>query len=346
MGSLVLRLHLSLSGCFRYVSFYQPCYGYVELYRGYSFSDARDGHTTGRRSDLPRYDVDCLRSTHNVRGATPVFIDVLPDTWCIDPGKIEAAITPRTKAIMPVHLYGNVCEMDEILAIARKHNLFVIEDAAEALGSEYKGRKAGSMGDFGVFSFHGTKTATTGEGGMLVTNNANLFDEARIHNDHGRDHRNPKQFWMERIGYKYKISNIQAALGVAQTERLPELVDRKRAIFHTYRELLIGLSAVQLNAEQPYALNSYWMPTLVFGEEHAFNRDELFAHLTAHRIDTRPFFYPLSSLPMFTPTPTNVVSYGLYRQAMHLPSFYDITYSEQAFVVDTLLAFMKQTTMA
>ena len=161
-------------------------------------------------------------------GAKPILVDVLPDTWCIDPEKVEAAITKKTKAIIVVHLYGNVVEMDEIMAIAKRHNLPVIEDAAEGLGSEYKGMKTGSIGDIGVFSFHGTKTISTGEGGILVTNREEVFQRAKILNDHGRDPRIGKTFWMAEYGYKYKMSNLQAAMGCAQIERADDLINKKR----------------------------------------------------------------------------------------------------------------------
>lgn len=273
-------------------------------------------------------------------GAKPVFVDILPDTWCIDPARIEAAITSKTKAIMPVHLYGNVCEMDEIMAIARKHNLFVIEDAAEALGSEYKGRKAGSIGDLGVFSFHGTKTMTTGEGGMLVTNNADLFREACIYNDHGRDPKINKTFWMERVGYKYKMSNLQAALGLAQVERLSDLVEKKRTIFSFYQQKLSA--AYQLNVEQSYAFNSYWMPTLIVPKSTDFSRDEFFIHMKKCNIDGRPFFYPLSSLSMFESRPENIVSYEIFERGVNLPSFLDMEEETADYVVNSLIAYFAE----
>ena len=163
-------------------------------------------------------------------GAKPIFVDVLEDTWCIDPSKIEAAITPKTKAIIAVHLYGNLCNMDEIMHIAKKYNLFVIEDAAEAIGSIYKGKRAGAIGDFGVFSFHGTKTITTGEGGMFVTNNKSLYEKVNILNSHGRNPKNQKKFWAETIGFKYKNSNIQAAIGCAQMGRIDGLHNKKRNV--------------------------------------------------------------------------------------------------------------------
>ena len=273
--------------------------------------------------------------------AKPVFVDVEQDTWCIDPEKIEAAITPRTKAIMPVHVYGSVCKMDEIMEIARKYNLYVIEDAAEALGSEYKNKKCGSIGDIGVFSFHGTKTMTTGEGGMLVTNNKELFDEVLIYNDHGRSHKNPKMFWMDRIGYKYKMSNIQAALGVAQVERMDELVERKRQIFFYYKELLDDLHDITINVEPAGTKNSFWMPTIILGSSYKIERDKLFAYLKENGVDNRPFFYPLSSLPMFESRLENEVSYSIYQQAFHLPTYHDMTNDDQERVVKLIKEYLQ-----
>lgn len=183
-------------------------------------------------------------------GARPIFVDILPDTWCIDPSKIESAITSKTKAIIAVHLYGNLCEMDEILAIAKKYNLCVIEDAAEAIGSVYKEKRAGSIGDFGAFSFHGTKTITTGEGGIFVTNREDLYETVLTLSNHGRNAKNPKQFWAEMIGYKYKMSNVQAAIGCAQIERIDELIAKKRHIFYQYRNAFSDNSGITMNPEK------------------------------------------------------------------------------------------------
>lgn len=273
-------------------------------------------------------------------GAEPVFVDIEQDSWCIDPKKIEEAITPRTKAIMPVHLYGNVCKMDEIMDIARKHNLYVIEDAAEGLGSEYKGRRCGSIGDIGVFSFHGTKVMTTGEGGMLVTNNKQLYDEALVFNDHGRSQKNPKMFWMEKIGYKYKMSNLQAALGLAQVERMEELVERKREIFFNYKQLLAGVQDIELNSEPIETKNSFWMPTIVLGASYEIDREDLFSYLHENLVDYRPFFYPLSSLPMFQEKKDNRVSYSVSKNAFHLPTFHDMTIEDQKRVVNLVKEYL------
>ena len=164
-------------------------------------------------------------------GAKPVLVDVLPDTWCLDPVAVEAAITPHTKAILAVHLYGNLCDMDALLAIGARYRLPVIEDAAEAIGSSLRGMCAGAMGAFGSFSFHGTKTLSTGEGSMFVTQDSALYEKVLTLSNHGRAAGQTRQFWPDLVGFKYKISNLQAALGLAQTERLDELIAAKRRVF-------------------------------------------------------------------------------------------------------------------
>lgn len=276
-------------------------------------------------------------------GATPVFVDAKADTWCIDPAKIEEAITEKTKAIIVVHLYGNVCDMDEIMAIARKHELVVLEDAAEGLGSEYKGQKCGSIADAGVFSFHGTKTLSTGEGGILVTNRPEVYEKAKILNDHGRNPKDPDHqvFWMRDYGYKYKMSNLQAAMGCAQIERVEELVAKKRQIFEWYRERMKGFP-LQLNAEQPYAKNSYWLPTAVFDASTGFDQAAFFAACKASGIDSRPFFLPLSSLPMFERKAENEVAYSLYPRAVNLPSYHDMGEEEVERVWEVINDYFKK----
>ncbi|MCB0478123.1 MAG: DegT/DnrJ/EryC1/StrS family aminotransferase [Crocinitomicaceae bacterium] len=275
-------------------------------------------------------------------GAKPVFVDVLKDTWCIDPKKIEEAITPKTKAIIVVHLYGNVCEMDEIMGIAKRHDLKVLEDSAEGLGSEYRGKKCGAIGDCGVFSFHGTKTMTTGEGGMLVTNNKEIYEKVSVLNDHGRNPKDPenKTFWMRDYGYKYKMANINAALGLAQISRMDELVEKKRLIFNWYKEELSGNEGIQLNEEQEYAFNSYWMPTIVFLKPLNINRELLFSKFQSENIDSRPFFLPLSSLPMFDSVKENKISYQIGYNGINLPSHHALKKSEIAAICDVLRKFI------
>lgn len=270
-------------------------------------------------------------------GARPVFVDILPDTWCIDPEQAEAAITTRTKAIIATHLYGNLCEIEELLNIGKRHGIPIIEDAAEAIGSSWKGHPAGSQGYFGVFSFHGTKTLTTGEGGMFVTNDAALYEQVLTLSNHGRSKGQTKQFWPDYVGFKYKMSNIQAALGCAQLERIGELVSRKRDIFRYYKSSLSELCGVKLNSEQTGTENGYWMPTAVFSPESNVTRERLLERFKAEDIDARVFFYPLSSLPMFSSQPGHVNSYDLPRRAINLPSYYDMTRGEQDRVIDVIV---------
>ena len=265
-------------------------------------------------------------------GAKPVFVDILPDTWCIDPQKAEAAITPKTKAIIAVHLYGNLCEMDALLNIGHRHGIPIIEDAAEAIGSIYHGKRAGSMGKFGAFSFHGTKTLTTGEGGMFVTNNDVLYEKVLTLSNHGRSRSQAKQFWPDVVGFKYKMSNIQAAIGCAQMERIDELIAGKRRIFEYYAEGLRDLP-ISMNPEHPGTINGYWMPTIVADEGMPFDREALLAAFKADNIDGRVFFWPLSMLPMFEAKPENTVSYVLYERAVNLPSYHDLSEMEMDRVV-------------
>lgn len=257
-------------------------------------------------------------------GATPVFVDILPDSWCLDPAKVEAAITPRTRAIIAVHLYGNLCDMDALLEIGARHGIPVIEDAAEAIGSIWYGKRAGSMGKFGTFSFHGTKTVTTGEGGMFVTNDDALYEQVLTLSNHGRARGQMKQFWPDMVGYKYKMSNIQAAIGCAQIERIDELIDRKRRVFLAYKETLAGIQGISMNPEPAGTQNGYWMPTAVFDEASGVTREALQEAFAGENIDARVFFWPLSSLPSFEPVVTNRLAYDLPGRAINLPSFADM----------------------
>lgn len=269
-------------------------------------------------------------------GATPVFVDILPDTWCIDPRKVEAAITSRTKAIVAVHLYGNLCAMDALLEIGKRHGLPVIEDAAEAVGSVHFGERAGSMGKFGAFSFHGTKTITTGEGGMFVTSDPVLYEKVLTLSNHGRARGQTKQFWPDEVGFKYKISNIQAAIGCAQMERIESLIRRKREILHRYKELLAPFPGVSLNPEPAGIENGAWMPTAVFSPELNLSRETLQKAFAEQGIDARVFFHPLSSLPMFNFAVDNPVAADICTRAINLPSYHDITDEQIGRVADVI----------
>ncbi|WAS05806.1 DegT/DnrJ/EryC1/StrS aminotransferase family protein [Gloeomargaritales cyanobacterium VI4D9] len=259
-------------------------------------------------------------------GAKPVFVDILPDSWCIDPDLAEEAITPRTKAIVAVHLYGNLCDMDRLLEIGEKYNVPIIEDAAEAIGSVYHGKRAGSMGKFGVFSFHGTKTLTTGEGGMFVTNDADLYETVLTLSNHGRARGQTKQFWADMVGFKYKMSNIQAAIGYAQMQRIDELIDRKREILGYYKNNLECLGGVSMNLEPEGTINGGWMPTVVFDAGLGITRDILLKKFREFNIDARVFFWPLSSMPMFQKSNFfNERSSDIASRSINLPSYHDMT---------------------
>jgi perosamine synthetase len=275
-------------------------------------------------------------------GATPVFADIEPDTWCISVESFERCITPKTRAVIPVDLYGNTPQMDRLLDVARHHGIAVIEDAAQAIGTEFHSRKAGSFGDVGVFSFHGSKTLTTGEGGMLVTDSEKVRDRVLFLRDHGRQP-GGKMFWNSEIAYKYKMSNMQAALGLAQLERVDELIARKRQIFSWYREFLFGVDGLTLNAEIPGTLNTYWMVTVVVDSAFGMTKERLIETMRAEDIDCRPFFYPLSSLPAYESVQKarhaqerNHVSYRLSPYGVNLPSGLQVTREMVARVCSTL----------
>ena len=264
-------------------------------------------------------------------GASPVFADIDRQSWCLSPESFAACITPSTKAVIVVDLYGNLPRLDEILAIARRHGIAVIEDAAEAFWSEYAGRKAGSFGDTGVFSFHGSKTMTTGEGGMLVTDRQDLYERVLVLRDHGR-RPGDVSFFNHEVAFKYKMSSMQAALGLAQVERAEELVGRKRQIFAWYAELLQDVPGVTLNPEPAGTRNSYWMVTAVLDPSLGLTKEMLSQQLAARGVATRPFFHPLSSLPAYAPIPEaesarhrNHVAYEISPHGINLPCALSLT---------------------
>jgi perosamine synthetase len=269
-------------------------------------------------------------------GATPVFVDILEDTWCADPAQVEAAITPRTKAVIAVHLYGSMCDMGRLLEIGERHGIAVVEDAAEAIGSAWGEKRAGSMGAFGTFSFHGTKTMTTGEGGMFVTNDTALFEKVNTLSNHGRDASEPRQFFPLVTGYKFKMSNIAAAIGCAQVERIDELITGKRRIMARYRELLAGVNGISLNVEPAGVTNGYWMPTVVFDRDTGVSREQLIEAFKQADIDARVFFWPLSELPMFEARPGSTNARDIAGRAINLPSYHDMDQVAQARVADVI----------
>ena len=268
-------------------------------------------------------------------GATPIFVDVLRDTWCIDPSLVKDVITPKTKAIIATHLYGNLADMNELLKIGKQYGIPVIEDAAEAIGSKYLGQRAGSIGLFGVFSFHGSKTITTGEGGMFVTSDANLFERVLTLSNHGRDKNEKRMFWPAVVGFKYKMSNIQAAMGCAQLLRINELVCKRQETLASYKKELLPLGNVSMNPDQEGCENGAWMPTLVIkGSESIIQK--ILKNLRMGGIDARPFFAPLSQVGLFEQSTFNPYSAQLAKFGLNLPSYQDMTRDELCFVANSL----------
>ena len=264
-------------------------------------------------------------------GATPVFADIDPTSWCLSCESFEECITPKTKAVIPVDLYGSMPDWDAIRAAASRHGIFIIEDAAQAIASEYKVQKAGSFGHTGVFSFHGSKTLTTGEGGMLVTNRQDIRDRVLFLRDHGR---NPddSMFFNTEVAYKYKMSGLQAALGLAQLERIEQLVARKREIFDWYRKHIQALEGLTLNAEFTIVKNIYWMVTAIVDSTLGIDKGQIIQELNKQNIDCRPFFHPLSSLPAYRQSPQaiaarrrNSIAYGISPYGFNLPSGLNLT---------------------
>jgi perosamine synthetase len=240
-------------------------------------------------------------------GASPVFADADPATWCVTTATVERRLTPRTKAIIAVDLYGSMPPVDDIRRLADQRGILFIEDAAEGLGSTLNGRRAGCFGHVGVFSFHGSKTLTTGEGGMLVTDDEQIHKRVLFLRDHGRAP-GEKMFWNAEVAFKYRMTALQAALGLAQLERVDELVGKKRQIFDWYREELGDVPGITLNAEPAGVTNSYWMVTAILPSRPGNEKETLIRRLAERAIDLRPFFYPLSTIPAYEAIPAAAVA--------------------------------------
>jgi perosamine synthetase len=275
-------------------------------------------------------------------GATPVFADVDARTWCLSPQSFADVVTPRTKAAIVVDLYGSMPDWDALVSIACRHGIPLIEDAAEAVGSRWRDRPAGSFGIMSAFSFHGSKTLTTGEGGMLLLDDDALFDRVLRLRDHGRAP-GDVMFLNEEVGWKYKMSSMQAALGLAQLERLDELVAGKRRMFGWYREMLAGWNEGALNPDVPGLYNSYWMSTVLLDGRLGVTKEALVPAMKTAGIDTRPFFSPLSSIPAFRDTAQaeaarvrNVVAYELTPFGINLPSALNLSREDVGRVCETL----------
>ena len=275
-------------------------------------------------------------------GANPVFADVAPDSWCLDAEAVRRCVSDRSKAIIAVNLYGNMPDMAALESLSAELGLPLIEDAAESIGSEIHGRKAGSFGSLSVFSFHGSKTLTSGEGGMLVTDDEQLHARVRFLMDHGRAP-GDVSFSNVEVAYKYKMSSMQAALALAQLERIDELVTKKRQIFSWYAERLSGVEGISLNPEPAGCTNSYWMSTVVLDPDRGLEKFELIERLAERGIDSRPIFSPLSSLKAYADSPdslrareANVNAYRLGPYGINLPSALKLTETDVEQVCEAL----------
>ena len=250
-------------------------------------------------------------------GATPVFCDSLKSTWQMDPDDVRRKITPHTRAILAVHLYGQPCEMEELVKIAREHNLFLIEDCAEAFGTYYKGCHVGTFGDIGTFSFFGNKTITTGEGGMVVTDDDTLHD--RMTHFKGQGLAKYREYWHDVIGYNYRMTNICAAIGLAQLERADSVIVQKRQIAEWYKRELKEYP-LTFQEETGDVQHSYWMVSILVPD--AADRDPLRNALRQQSIETRPVFYPVHSMPMYSSAfQRHPVAESLGWRGINLPSY-------------------------
>lgn len=272
-------------------------------------------------------------------GATPIFVDSDADHWNLNPELVERSITPRTKAIEVVHLYGYPADMDPILDIAHRHGLAVVEDAAEAHGAEYKGRKVGAMGTVGVFSFFGNKIVTTGEGGMVVTRDAALAERAR--HLRGQGVSPIKTYWHDTIGFNYRMTNVAAAIGCAQLERIDETLDAKRRLARSYQRSLTDVDGVSFQIDPSWARPVYWMNCILVQRQR---RDSLMAFLAAEGIETRPFFYPAHTLPMYQTAAQFPEAERLGASGINLPSYPTLRDEEVERICQLIRDFMLSAT--
>ena len=267
-------------------------------------------------------------------GAKPIFVDSERDTWNIDPDAVAGAITPQTKAIIAVHLYGHPANLEPLRAIADAHNLLLLEDAAEAHGAQYKGQRVGGLSDAAIFSFYGNKIITTGEGGILVTDNEEWAKRAFFLENQGRYSDNP--YWHPEIGFNYRMTNVQAAIGLAQLERIDDMLAIRRRNAAHYNQRLAETPGLTLPPQMAWAENVYWMYSVIIEDEFGLTRNEVQARLREAGIETRPFFYPLHTLPMYNTGQSLPIAEDLGRRGLNLPSGATLTAEQIDFVCDTL----------
>lgn len=272
---------------------------------------------------MPTFTIISCAMAIVTQGGVPVLVDSDPRTWCMDVGQVEAKITPRTRAIMPVHIYGHPVDMDPLLELADRHGLVIIEDAAEVHGAEYKGRRCGGLGDISTFSFYANKIITTGEGGMVLTDDDDTAEQARrLRNLSFLPER---RFFHKQLGYNFRLTNMQAAVGLAQIERIESLVERKRRMGAAYNEQLGDVDVLQLPVEEPWAKNVYWMYGLVLDESTGMDAVAFARQLADRGVMTRPFFLGMHEQPVFHEMglfegESYPVAERMARQGLYLPS--------------------------
>jgi perosamine synthetase len=282
-----------------------------------------------------------LAIVHNQ--AIPVPVDVEDDTWNLDVNLIESLITPRTRAIIPVHLFGHPVDMDPLMHIAKHHGLVVIEDCAESHGATYRERMTGSFGDMGCFSFYANKVITTGEGGMVVTNNDTLAEQLRLLRNLAFT---TPRFRHEVAGYNYRMTGYQAAMGLAQTRRIEHIIDQKRRLAHRYNELLSRVPGLRLPTEREWVRNVYWMYAIEITPEFGLSRDELALCLRNEGIDTRTFFCPMNQQPCLQVIPgframSCPVADRIWQTGLYLPSTYTLDESTIQHITDKIVQIQK-----
>lgn len=255
-------------------------------------------------------------------GATPVFADVDIETLCLSPADLERCRSVRTRAVIPVHLYGHPADMNAITDFANHYNLAVIEDAAEAHGAEINGRKVGGIGNCGTFSFYANKNLTTGEGGMITTDDDALAARLRMLRDHAMS--TTRRYWHEEVGYNYRMTNMQAALGCAQLQRSEELLRARASLFACYSRELKDIDGVILNRHMPWATPCYWMVCVELDGLFDEKRAQLMAALKMRGVDSRPYFYPMSDMPFFKQADTPV-AHDVYQRGLNLPTYVGLT---------------------
>lgn len=310
------------------------------------------GIKTGDEVIMPSFTIISCAIAALRLGATPVLVDIDPETWNMDTSQIESKITSKTKAIMPVHIYGHPVDMDPVFEIAKKHDLKIVEDAAEVHGAEYFSRvrgnkwlKCGSMGDVAAFSFYANKIVTTGEGGMVVTDDPQIAERAASYRN--LCFKPEKRFYHTELGYNFRMTNLQAAIGVAQIERVEEFISIKRSLGDYYRKRLSTIPGVRFQVEKPYAKSVYWMYSIELDESSGIDAEAMMAGLRERGISTRPFFMGMHAQPVLNEMGLFIGekypnTERAYRQGLYLPSGLTLTRTQIDLVCDAIEEIMKK----